>query len=439
MQTIHVPELTPHPKNEYFFDDVTGQKWEEFLESIRTSGVIEPPVVTPVDDKYLIVSGHQRIRACKELGINEVNCEVKGYVGETDKIIKDLIETNVRQRGTIAGSDLKMGRIIKELERIYGIKNGGDKRALPQLAEVKSQDTIAQELGMSVDKLNRLKKLAELPEDYQEMLLTGQISTNTAATMIARLSEEEQLKLLNEMSKYPAAQKFTQSQVQSHIDQLKEKNAEIANLQAEVVDATRAAKASTDSEEYIRAKKAREEIAEQHRQEYEKRKVLEAKTEDQAKQINMLRDQVANAAKKLAEMQEQKEVMVEPEVEVREVEVEVKVYPEDYERLKRDMRFLDEENERLAALVAELKTDKNPQMPSGPVNEVDELEWFYDKVTMFNAAVVPEIDSIMVGAERFALMTPSQRDFIADGITRCIHSFNEMMTALKNSSNKEAA
>ncbi len=72
-------------------------KWSEFIESIRTSGVIEPIVVTR---DFTIVSGHQRVRACNELGITEIPARVKDYADE-DAIIKDLLETNVRQRGNI--------------------------------------------------------------------------------------------------------------------------------------------------------------------------------------------------------------------------------------------------------------------------------------------------------------------------------------------------
>lgn len=64
MQQINVNELKPHPRNNEFFDDMSGEKWQEFLDSIKTRGVIEPIVITP--DK-VIVSRHQRVRACKEL------------------------------------------------------------------------------------------------------------------------------------------------------------------------------------------------------------------------------------------------------------------------------------------------------------------------------------------------------------------------------------
>jgi len=97
MQNISINSLKPHEKNDYFFDDMTGSKWYEFIESIRTSGVIEPIVVTR---DFTIVSGHQRVRACNELGITEIPARVKDYADE-DAIIKDLLETNVRQRGNI--------------------------------------------------------------------------------------------------------------------------------------------------------------------------------------------------------------------------------------------------------------------------------------------------------------------------------------------------
>lgn len=64
MQQINVNELKPHPRNNEFFDDMSGEKWQEFLDSIKTRGVIEPIVITR--DK-VIVSRHQRVRACKEL------------------------------------------------------------------------------------------------------------------------------------------------------------------------------------------------------------------------------------------------------------------------------------------------------------------------------------------------------------------------------------
>ena len=155
MQQININELKPHPRNNEFFDDMTNEKWNEFLESVKLRGVIEPIVITP--DK-IIVSGHQRVRACKELGIDEINCDIHLYNNE-DEILQDLLETNIRQRGDVGGSAKKVGKRIKELERIYGIQHGGDHgnqytEAKPNNSDLpKSQSDLATQMGISVDTL----------------------------------------------------------------------------------------------------------------------------------------------------------------------------------------------------------------------------------------------------------------------------------------------
>ena len=224
MQMMKIEDLKPHKRNSEFFDDMTGEKWQEFLDSIKTSGVIEPIVVT--QDK-VIVSGHQRVRACKELGIKEILAEVRVYEDE-DKIIKDLLETNIRQRGDIGGSSIKLGRRIKELERIYGIREGriGNTRSSNgTLGESQmTQQELAEKLGIDINTLKRAKSLTNLSPEIQQLIEQGTISPSTAARLVAKLSPKEQEALIINL---PATQKYTQSQVQSYIDQLKQANNQI--------------------------------------------------------------------------------------------------------------------------------------------------------------------------------------------------------------------
>ena len=242
MQEILVSELKPHPKNDYFFDDMSGDKWNEFVESVRTSGVIEPIVIT---QEKVIVSGHQRVRACKELGITSINAEVRIYNDE-DAIIKDLLETNVRQRGEIGGSTVKLGRRIMELERLYGIRNGGDRKSagirmnnvLSDKEHPHTQEELAANLGIDVKTLRNAKRLVSLPSEIQDLVSDGNISASTASRLIARLSPAEQEQLAASL---PAAERLTQTQVQEYIDALKEAQAKLAvseqekeNLQVEL-------------------------------------------------------------------------------------------------------------------------------------------------------------------------------------------------------------
>lgn len=217
MQLMNIEELIPHKRNSEFFDDMSGEKWQEFLESIKTSGVIEPIVIT--QDK-VIVSGHQRVRACKELGITEILAETKHYNSEDD-VIKDLLETNIRQRGTVGGSEKKLTARIDELKRIYGIRNGGNKSrvGLSNSGDSKTFDQILADEGIDRATYFKAKKLQSLSPEIQQLIEEDKISATTAYKLIAKLSDIEQEQLIQSL---PVAEKLTQKQVQSYVDKLKE-------------------------------------------------------------------------------------------------------------------------------------------------------------------------------------------------------------------------
>lgn len=51
-----------------------GRKFQVILASIKEVGIIEPPVVTVKNGKYLLLDGHLRVSALKQLGFSTVSC-----------------------------------------------------------------------------------------------------------------------------------------------------------------------------------------------------------------------------------------------------------------------------------------------------------------------------------------------------------------------------
>ena len=191
MQQININELKPHPRNTEFFDDITGSNWEQFKDSMKERinkgkpGNVEPIVITP--DK-IIVSGNQRTRGLKELGVEYVNAEIKIYESE-DEILADLIETNIRQRGIGNPNPVKLGRCIKELERIYGIYQGGHGsnqyvQTSNNYNSAKTEEDIAKEIGISISTLQNYKKLTEMIPELEELVDTGIVTKDTALAMM---------------------------------------------------------------------------------------------------------------------------------------------------------------------------------------------------------------------------------------------------------------
>lgn len=243
MQALKVQDLKPHPMNEYFFDDMTGQKYEEFRESIRTSGVIEPLIVT---QDMIIVSGHQRRRGCIDEGIDTVMCDVRYYAdkdgrSKEDWILKDLIETNVRQRGEIGGSELKAIHRVDELRRIYGIQEGaGRPKIRDNVPNNEPVDVIkvAKAAGIDYESYKKLKALGDLIPDWQQLLESGNVSTSVAARIIAKLPADKQAELLESLPE-EAKQRLTASEAKRYIDMLEQQQKEYDKQIAEMKQQTR--------------------------------------------------------------------------------------------------------------------------------------------------------------------------------------------------------
>lgn len=94
--------------------------------------------------------------------------------------------SHIRRRGEIGGSAKKVGKRIKELERLYGIQNGATSFQGNQYEVVtnkseapkKSQSDLAAQMGISVDTLQNYKMLAEMIPELDELVSTGIVTTH---------------------------------------------------------------------------------------------------------------------------------------------------------------------------------------------------------------------------------------------------------------------
>ena len=312
MQEININKLKPHPRNNEFFDDMTGEKWNEFLESIKTRGVIEPVVIT---QDYTIVSGHQRVRACKELGIPKINCEIHNYNSE-DEVLQDLIETNIRQRGSIDGSTRKNGMIAKELERIYGVRNGSaGKRSLEPNNSGLTQKDIADKMRISVDTLQNFKKLTEMIPELEELVDTGIVSNTTALAIVKQLSQDEQEQLIANMD---VTKKLTQKKVQEEIDKMKS-----------------------------------------------------TAPAPEVKEVQVIPDDYETLKKDNVKLQKDNEKLKNTTNEVVNLREEVENYKKDYHTMK---RINDEQNTKITELKSEIETLKNPTDNYSDQNYIERLK-----------------------------------------------------------------
>ena len=270
MQMIEIEKLTPHPRNSEFFDDIAGDKWEDFKKSVVRRGVVEGIVTT---QDLIIVSGHQRVRACKELGILSVPCRVTHYPDtdpqtnnpKEDMILEDLISTNILQRGIGNVNPMKMARCIVELERIYGIYNGNHKIKDMNNSYAKSQKDLANNIGVDQTQLNNYKRLNNLIPEFQEMVDEGSLKATTAYKLWAKMSHDEQEKLFNEIGKEQIGN-MTQKQTQEYLLLQDEVNALRQQLQQEKSREFESNNVTIDNTDYSKINQLETELEKERRE-----------------------------------------------------------------------------------------------------------------------------------------------------------------------------
>lgn len=211
-QQININVLKPHPKNNEFFDDLNGKEFERLKNSIRDEKIYTDILVSP---DMTIISGHQRVRAAKELGMTLVPIKIDDDLQDEKAKLRALISNNFGRRENDPAKDRKALATYVELK---GYKHGGNRNSSVQSGHL-NLDEIAKELNMSTGNLRRVLRIERnLTDSMKELLDTGEITKTFASDTIASLTEEEQEELI---SKLDVTKKYTQKQIEKYIAEMK--------------------------------------------------------------------------------------------------------------------------------------------------------------------------------------------------------------------------
>ena len=185
--------LVPDPTNNYSLDDI-----EELAGNIETVGLLDPPVVRPIEDgKYMIVSGHRRHKAIglileageSHLFDNGVPCIVSadGQNAEISGLFNELrlLMANADNR-KMTSADLN-----QQAERVEAVVAKLDAAGFHFPG--RRRDWVAKLTGMNKTKLGNLKVIREklAPEIKKQYYDKGNMAEATALAL-ARLPAEQQ-------------------------------------------------------------------------------------------------------------------------------------------------------------------------------------------------------------------------------------------------------
>lgn len=164
VETLSIGDITPNPDQPRKTFDPT--KLAELTASIRENGLLQPITVTPRGDRYMVVAGERRLRACILAGMSDVPAIVKQLNdGEVARLA--LIE-NVQRED------------MNAIETAHGYQALIDAGA--------SEEEVARLLGKKPQEVHFYCQLTRLAENIKEAVALGIIGTRVAWDL-ARLED----------------------------------------------------------------------------------------------------------------------------------------------------------------------------------------------------------------------------------------------------------
>ena len=163
---------------------------EELTESIRTHGVLSPLLARPKDEGYELVSGHRRRLAAQKLGLKAIPVLVREMTDDEAVIL--MVDSNL-QRENLLPSEKAFAYKMK-LEAMKR-QAGRHPKNSPQLAaNLRTDDEIAKQAGISGDTVRRYIRLTNLVPPLLQMVDDGRIAFSPAVEL-SYLTKDEQVEL----------------------------------------------------------------------------------------------------------------------------------------------------------------------------------------------------------------------------------------------------
>ena len=173
---LKLDDLRP---NDYNSNSMEKDIFKKLVNSIKVTGMSKPIVVYEQDNKYIIIDGEHRYKACIKLKLNEVDTRV---VHSTHEITPEIAMKIGLELNNIHGmdDDAKLAEIFKHMMTIYDISDltdtlPFDESEIYDLLDMKMDDIDIDEPSEDIDendKINIAKLKFELnEEEYEEIWL----------------------------------------------------------------------------------------------------------------------------------------------------------------------------------------------------------------------------------------------------------------------------
>ena len=189
VQNIPISDL--HPFKDHPFKVQNNEEMKRMIESIKKVGAITPAVARPIENGgYEIISGHRRLAAYQELGLETMPVIVRDMTD--DEAVIAMVDANL-QRETVLPSEKAFAFKMK----LDAVKHQGVASSQVGTRLLRSDEKVALDAGES-DQVRRYIRLTYLIPELLAMVDESKIAFSPAVE-ISYLSKDEQSILLDAM------------------------------------------------------------------------------------------------------------------------------------------------------------------------------------------------------------------------------------------------
>ena len=177
---LPVDSLIPFEKHP--FREYPEEQMQEMVDSVSQYGVLMPILVRPhkSGEGYEIISGHNRVEACKRAGIEKIPATVRELDDDTAIIL--MVDSNLRQRDKLLPSEkakaykMKLDALSRKLGRPS--KNVG--QVVPDFQGKRSTEIVGEQTGDSYKQVQRFIRLNNLTPALLGYVDDGTLAFNPA-------------------------------------------------------------------------------------------------------------------------------------------------------------------------------------------------------------------------------------------------------------------
>ena len=207
---VTLDKLIPFPQHPFkLYQD---ERMQEMVANVRTNGILTPILVRPTRDNksYEIISGHNRVEAARQAGLEEMPAIIRQMDDET--AIVAMIDSNLRQREQLFPSEKAFAYKMK----LEAIKRQGERtdltsgQVVPKLTKY-AREVVADEAGENYKQVSRYIRLTELIPELLDYVDQGKLAFNPAVA-ISYISPELQADLIDVMNIYACSPSLAQAE-----------------------------------------------------------------------------------------------------------------------------------------------------------------------------------------------------------------------------------